>query len=274
MAHADVNGARIFYREQGPHAESADEHGAPVVFAHGLLMSHRMFDAQVEALSHRHRCVAYDHRGQGDSDDGGATELSMDLLAEDAAALIERLDCAPCHFVGLSMGGFVGMRLAARRPELVRTLTLLATSADPEPPSARRTYRAMAAGARVAGVRPLVGRVQRTLMGEAFLTDPSRAEEVAWWREHLAGRPRSIHRAVRGVVDRDGVVDELDRIAAPCLVVTGEEDVATPPERAERIHQRVADSKLVRIPRAGHSPTIEAPTAVTVALEGFLADRG
>jgi pimeloyl-ACP methyl ester carboxylesterase len=58
---------------------------------------------------------------------------SNNTLTADAAALIERLRLAPCHFVGLSMGGFVGMQLAAQKPDLLKTLTLLDTSADPEP---------------------------------------------------------------------------------------------------------------------------------------------
>ena len=55
----------------------------------------------------------------------------MDTLTDDAVALIESLGVAPVHYVGLSMGGFVGQRIAARRPELIRTLSLLDTSAGP-----------------------------------------------------------------------------------------------------------------------------------------------
>ena len=74
-----------------------------------------MFRAQIDRLKPHYRCIAYDHRGQGDSaiaPDG----YDMDTLAEDAAALIVALDAGPCHFVGLSMGGFVGMRLALPGP--------------------------------------------------------------------------------------------------------------------------------------------------------------
>ena len=71
-----------------------------------------MWRFQVAAFRDRFRCVAWDHRGQGRSEltEGG---YDMDTLADDAAALIAQLGIAPVHFVGLSMGGFVGMRLAA-----------------------------------------------------------------------------------------------------------------------------------------------------------------
>ena len=133
MPTLQVNGAELFYDERGSGSET-------VVFAHGLLFDGRMFDAQVAALSGRFRCLTFDFRGQGRSavtPDG----YDMDTLADDAAALIEALGASPCHFVGLSMGGFVGLRLASRRPELLRSLALVDSSADPEPADNLPRYR-------------------------------------------------------------------------------------------------------------------------------------
>src|SRR5438105_1818396 len=111
MARMRLNGADIHYEDTGPGPAGT------IVFSHGLLWSSRMFAPQVEALRGRFRCIAYDHRGQGRTEvtPGG---YDMDTLADDAAALIEALGVAPVHFVGLSMGGFVGMRLAARKGAL------------------------------------------------------------------------------------------------------------------------------------------------------------
>jgi len=106
--------------------------GPAVLFSHGLLYSLRMWDPQISALRQRFRCIAYDHRGQGQSD-APLTGLDMDTLTEDVVALIHALGIGPVHFVGMSMGGFVGMRLAARRPELVRSLVLIDTLLDPSP---------------------------------------------------------------------------------------------------------------------------------------------
>jgi hypothetical protein len=89
MPTLDVNGARIHWEERGAGSDT-------VVFSHGLLFSGRMFDAQVEALADRYRCVTFDHRGQGGSG-VTASGYDMDTLAADAAALIEALGCAPCH---------------------------------------------------------------------------------------------------------------------------------------------------------------------------------
>lgn len=114
------------------------------------------------------------------------------------------------------MGGFVGLRLASRRPELVEV-----------------------------------------------------------WRRRVAGQNRfGITRAVVGVVEREGMAEELDRVRVPTLVLVGEEDTATTPEKAERLRQGITGSELVVIPRAGHMSTLENPEAVTRAIESFLGRVG
>src|SRR3954447_24145267 len=165
MPTLQVNRATLWYEEHGSGPET-------VVFAHGLLWSGRMFDAQVAELADRFRCVTFDFRGQGRSE-VTAGGYDMDTLAGDAAALIEALGCAPCHFVGLSMGGFIGMRLAARRPELVRSLVLMETSNDAEPRRNVPKYAAMSFLARFLGVLPFVPAVMNIMFGRTFLRDPA-----------------------------------------------------------------------------------------------------
>ncbi|MBF5041686.1 alpha/beta fold hydrolase [Aggregicoccus sp. 17bor-14] len=261
-----VNGTQLYCEDSGGSGE-------PVVFSHGLLWSTELFEPQVQALRGRYRCIAYDHRGQGRSAKPGGHSVPIETVYEDAVALIEKLGVGPCHFVGLSMGGFVGMRLAARRPDLVRSLALLETSAEPEPPQNAPRYRAMATVARFLGVRLLASRVMPIMFGKSFLTDPARAEEREAWRQRLLKNERSIYRAVLGVVEREPIESELGKVKAPTLVLVGAEDVATVPAKAERIHSLIAGSKLVKLPRGGHSSTVEEPALVNQALSEFLAQH-
>lgn len=258
-----VNGTDLNYEDTGPDGRET------LVFSHGLLMDLRMFDRQVEAFSNRYRIVRYDHRGQGGSARPKVRAIDLETLYDDAVALIEHLGIAPCHFAGLSMGGFVGLRLAARRPDLLRSVILLDTSAGAETEAA--AYRKLNLVARWLGPRPVAGRVLPVLFGRTFLSDPSRAGERALWRERLLELDRSIWRAVNGVIERTGVEDELSAVAVPALILVGEEDLATPPEAAERIHAAIPQSRLVRITRCGHSSTIEAPEAVNRAISDHLA---
>lgn len=266
MPRLAVNGTELHVEDSGPGST-----GETILFSHGLLWSARMFDAQVAALRDRYRCVAYDHRGQGRSAVPRGRSVPIETCYEDAVALIEALDLGPVHVCGLSMGGFVALRLAARHPGLVRSLALLATSADPEPPESRRRYAALAAVARVTGLRPVADRGMRVMFGRTFLSDPARSLERQIWRDRLIGNRRSVHKAVRGAIERPGVAHELPAIHAPTLVAVGNEDVATPPPHSDRMATAIADARLERIPGAGHSPTLEQPRAVIAMLEGFLA---
>jgi 3-oxoadipate enol-lactonase len=259
-----INGCRLHYEDTGSSLP-------PIVFSHGLLWSGKMFEAQVRALSNGYRCVTYDHRGQGRSDKPRGT-ISIEQCYDDAVTLIERLGLAPCHFVGLSMGGFVGLRLAIRRPDLLRSVILLESSADPEPKENVSSYRVMNLIARAGLIRAVAPKVMRIMFGDSFLTDPLRQADRDRWLSELVANPRSIHRAVTGVIERRGVYDELGVIRTPTLIVVGEEDTATVPAKSERMRDRIAGAELVRIPRAGHTSSVEEPEAVNRAISAFLAE--
>jgi 3-oxoadipate enol-lactonase len=263
MPSVRVNDTTLHYEDTGGEGRET------LVFSHGLLLDLRMFDHQAEHFGSRYRVVRYDHRGQGRSARPRTRSIDLETLYADAVALIEGLQLAPCHFAGLSMGGFVALRLMARRPDLLRSAILLDTSAEPEANPA--AYRKLNLVARWLGPRPVAGRVLPIMFGRTFLADPQRAAERALWRERLLQLDRSIWRAVNGVIERAGAVDELSTNTVPALVVVGEEDLATPPVLAERLHAALPGSRLVRIPGCGHSSTIEAPETVNRAIEDFLA---
>jgi 3-oxoadipate enol-lactonase len=266
MPHLRVHGAQLYYEEHGAGDDT-------IVFSHGLLWSGEMFREQVAVLKSRYRVITFDHRGQGRSEKT-LERLDMDSLAEDAAELIGQLSPGkPVHFAGLSMGGFVGMRLAARHPGLLKSCILLETSADPEPAENKPKYRQLTWVVRLLGARLVVSKVMRIMFGRSFLEDPAKAELRREWQGRLAGLERTIHRAVTGVINRSGIYEELKNIRCPTLVIVGEEDVATVPAKAERIHQAIAGSELVRIPRAGHTSTVENPEAVNRALLDFLTRK-
>lgn len=263
MPEIQVNGAKLHYTDEGAGPET-------IVFAHGLLWSGQMFEAQTNALKDRYRCITFDFRGQGQSEvtRGG---YDMDTLYRDTAALIEALNCTPCHFAGLSMGGFIGMRLAVSRPEFLRSLILLSTSADPEPMENVPRYNRLNFVARWLGLRLVISPVMQIMFGQTFLTDPNRAGQRGEWKKRLIANHRiGITRAARGVVDRQGVYDQISKITTPTVIIVGEEDMATVPAKAERIQSQITKSRLIRIPRAGHSSTIEEPEAVNAAIKEFL----
>jgi 3-oxoadipate enol-lactonase len=255
-----VNGAELNVEDTGGNAPA-------IVFSHGLLWSTRMWRFQVGALRDQFRCIAYDHRGQGRSE-VTPKGYDMETLTEDAAALIEKAGVGPVHFVGLSMGGFVGMRLAARRPELVRSLALIETAADAEPLRNVPRYKAMALLSRVLGIGPFAPTVMKIMFAPPFLNDPKRAELRQLMLEELLGMNLAgMWRAVDGVLFRAAVRDEeLGKIRAPTIVISGELDAAVVPARSRRLCEAIPGARFVAVPRAGHTSSIEEPEAVTAAL--------
>ena len=104
--------------------------------------------------------------------------------------------------------------------------------------------------ARYLGVFLVVDRTMKIMFGRSTLADPALAADRRAWRAALLANRRRIWRAVNGVIERQGVADELSSIKAPTLVLVGAEDVATSPTKAEAIHAAIEGSRLVCIPPA------------------------
>jgi 3-oxoadipate enol-lactonase len=168
MPYMHANGARLCF-------EDTLDGQQPIAFTHNLMFSCRMFDDQIETLRSHDRCIAYDFRGQGRSEIT-TSGYDMDTLADDAAALIEGLGGGPCHFVGFSMGGFVGIRLAARRPALLRSLILASTSAEAQPWHTLPSHLLLNLVSRWLGPRSVAGPIMRLMFSHDFLADPGQAD--------------------------------------------------------------------------------------------------
>ncbi|MHA7131222.1 alpha/beta fold hydrolase [Algoriphagus namhaensis] len=262
MAKIKVNGVELFYLEEGKGQET-------IVFSHGLLWSHRMFERQIDFLKSKYRIIAYDHRGQGQSEVKGP--FDMDTLAQDAAELIQKLCKGPAHFVGLSMGGFMGLRLGARNPELIKSLCLLETSANAEPVENHPKYKTLNGLVKWFGILPFIAnQVMPIMFAQSWLSDPANKDQVKRWKRELRNNSKSVTGPVEGVIYRKGVEDELAKIKAPTLILVGDEDVATKPEKAKFIQMGIKNATLHLIPGAGHSSCIEKPDEVNRLLHDWL----
>jgi pimeloyl-ACP methyl ester carboxylesterase len=260
-----VNDASLFYRDEG----AGDE---VVVFSHSYLASHQHFDAQIEALKDRFRVIAYDHRGHGQSSVQGPA--TMEHIYRDGLGLLDALDIASCHWVGLSTGGFVGMRLAIREPHRLKSLVLCDTSADREPLLTRTRHTVSFGILRVLGYKPVMGIVMRAMFGPSFLADPDReAERELWQKRFESNDIPAMIRFGMGIFARKSVYEQLSEVELPTLVVVGDEDSATPPAKAERIARRIKGARLEVIARAGHLSTVVQPELVTTVLTEFLEEQ-
>jgi pimeloyl-ACP methyl ester carboxylesterase len=125
MAYADANGQKIFYVDSGGE-------GPPVVFSHGFAMDHSMFDAQVAALTPDFRCITWDQRAHGLTDDDGRPFDYWDS-ARDLLGLLDHLGLTSAALVGMSQGAFLSMRAALEAPDRVKALVIISSRAGLDP---------------------------------------------------------------------------------------------------------------------------------------------
>ena len=261
MPQIKVNEVDLFYTEQG----NGDE---TIVFGHGLLMDNSMWDLVAPRFSDHYRVICFDFRGQGNSERFGS-DFSIDGLVADTVALIQTVSQEPVHYVGLSMGGMVGMPLAARHPKLLRSLVLLDTSAQSEPAKNNIRYALMTAVVKLFGVKPLVPSMLPLMFGKSFLSDPLNHELINHWKQKLRALKKTITGPVSGVTKRRDVTQELTSIICPTLIIVGDEDHTTPMSCAKNIAAHISGSELKIIPQCGHSCALEKPEAVVDLMKQF-----
>jgi 3-oxoadipate enol-lactonase len=235
--------------------------GIPIVFSHSLFFDSGMFGHQAAVFAATHRVIRYDHRGQGQS--AGSDTLDVDTLTDDAATLIESLHAGPVHFVGNSLGGFVALRLAARRPDLVLSVAALGSSGEAEHKQAE--FAPLVDALRSQGTAPHIDTLMYIMFGDSFLADPTRAAERDHWRGKMAALPNSIAEAAHAVVFRKPMLDELHHCRVPVLAIAGTEDHAYGPTEAANI-AAASGGRAVNVARAGHSVALEQPDQVNTLL--------
>ena len=241
----------------------AGPEGAPVVaFSNSLGTTRAMWDAILPALTHRYRVLRYDTRGHGASS-LGPEGAGIDDLADDLASLLDALSIDRAHIVGLSLGGMTAQALAARHPDRVRGLVLMATSAHMPP---AQGWLDRAALVRRDGMAAIVDAVLTRWFTP--LADTARIAPVR--DDFLATDPEGYARACETIAGMD-LREAIKGIAAPTLVIAGADDPATPVAHMEEIRSRIPDAELVVIPRAAHLLAVERPAAVVSHLTAFLA---
>ena len=243
------------------HAVVEGPDDAPVLLlSNSLGADLAMWDPQVPGLTERFRVVRYDTRGHGRSPvpDGDST---IDDLADDVVALLDRLGVETAHVAGLSIGGMTGLRLAVREPRRVATLAVLCSSAYT---GNEQSWRDRARTARTEGT----GALAEAVVGRWFTPGYATAHPdlVARMRATIAGTSdqgyASCCAAVAGMDQRA----DLASITAPTLVVSGADDPALPPEHQQLIADRVPGAQLVTISPGAHLANIEQAAKVTDAL--------
>jgi 3-oxoadipate enol-lactonase len=255
-----ANGIQLNYELTG-------QPGAPVVMlSHSLASSMVMWNPQLNSLESHFQVLRYDMRGHGASDapDGAYT---LELLAQDAVALLDALAIDTVHFVGLSIGGMIGQGLALSHADRLKSLTLCDTSAI-MPDEAQPVLRERIAAAREKGMADQVaGTLERWFTPQYLEKNPP---EVDMIRLQIAATPLAGYLGCSEALAGLNYLDRLSEITLATLIMVGEEDPGTPVAASEAIQERISGSELVVLPSARHLSNIEQAEAFNQALMDFL----
>ncbi|MCF6745515.1 3-oxoadipate enol-lactonase [Blastococcus sp. KM273128] len=238
-----------------------------VVLSHSLGATRAMWDPQVAPLAERFRVVTYDGRGHGASP-APAGPYALDDLVDDVLAVLDELGAERAHVAGVSLGGMVGMRMAAREPARVAGLAVLFSSAKTDP----QGFRDRAVQARAEGTAAFAPTVVSRWLTPGFAAE--HPDLVARLEAMIAGADDEGYAACCEVVAGIDLREDLGRITAPTLVVSGAEDPALPPSHQEVIAAGIAGAELLTLTPAAHLGNLERPLEVTGALLGHFDAAG
>ncbi len=263
-------GETLWYRRAG--------HGVPLLQIHGSAFGHRNFERLTPELAGQFEVIDFDLPGYGQST-GAARKGGLEGIAEQVQEFIEALDVAPVHVHGTSFGAMVALILAARNPELVDRLVLSCFLAryDGAARMMRATWKRAARDSGMAAVADLTAVAG---FARAFYEREDAEAELASMRDAFSNtEPEAFVRGTE-MLERSDLSPWATQVAAPTLLIAGEEDNMTPFSPASSgigfstVQHLIAGSELVVLPDCGHYLVLEQPKATAALISDFLQRPG
>jgi len=240
--------------------------GPPVVLLHGYPLDGAMWSGVARSLAGRFRVLKPDLPGRGET--AAPSEGTIESYADFLQAILEAL-AAPAGLAGFSMGGYVSLALARRRPAFLRALALVDTRAAADDEAGKGKRDEAIALVRSQGVPSIAEAMVPRLLGPLSLSNGDLVDRVK--RIMLRQTPETVAADLTALRDRRDSRDLLPEIAIPTLVIVGDSDALTPPSDARAMADAIPGAALVTVPGAGHLTPMERPGAVAGALGTFFA---
>ena len=261
MPKITINSIEIFYKMTGQ--------GEPLLLIHGLGSSSRDWDYQISVFAEQYQVIACDIRGHGQSSKPPGP-YSVPLFAEDVVQLMQVLEIAPAHVLGISMGGMIGYQLAVDHPEMVKTL--MVANCNPELPVHNFKDR-LTIWQRELIVKLIGMRKMGQVLSERLFIKPEQEELrgifVQRWAENA---PKAYLASMRAIVGWS-VVAKLAYLNMPVLVIAADQDYSFVDDKAAYIPM-MPNAHMVIIEDSRHATPVEHPEAFNQAVLSFLAQAG
>ena len=240
-----------------------------VMLSHSLGSSLVMWNPQMKALEPHFQLLRYDIRGHGKSE-APPGAYTLELLGEDAVALLDILEIEKVHWVGLSMGGMIGQGVALNYPRRLKSLALCDTTAAIAP-EAQPLWQERIDAVREKGVASQLEPTMERWFTPSFLKlNPYMLGVI---RNEFLATPAQGYLGCIYAIRKLNYLDRLSEIKIPTLIMVGEDDAGTPVSASEAMHQVIPNSKLVIITSARHLSNVEQPEIFNTTLLTFLKSQ-
>ncbi len=235
-----------------------------LILLHFFGSSHREYGPMIDILSQNYTCLAPDLRGFGDDASTTETDFSVDAMTDDVLALIREQVREPFVLVGHSMSGKVALNVAARQPDGLLGLVLLAPSPpSPEPIDDDERQRLLTTHGQREAAEETLSKITAVQLSEAYgeiiISDDLRASPAAWvaWLEHGS---------------REDISDRMEHVQAPIQIVLGEKDDHINADLMQKtLLTHFPGTSMITIERAAHVLPLEKPAEVAAIVDTFAA---
>ena len=244
--------------------------GQPLLLLHSFPLNADQWIPQLADVPNGWRFIAPDVSGFGPQAPSTDEPRSMASYADDVLELMTQLGISRVGVAGVSMGGYVALALVRKAAARVSALVLADTRATADTEQGRAARDHMIAMVERDGMAGLTRDMLPKLLGPT--SHRERREVVATVTRLIAmNQVAGVRAALVALKERPDSTVLLPTIACPTLILCGEEDTITPLPDSEAMHRAISNSRLVRLPKAGHLSNLETPAAFTAALTEFLS---
>ncbi|ASD63705.1 alpha/beta fold hydrolase [Bdellovibrio bacteriovorus] len=264
MATLKLHGHEYYYEDHGP------KDAPSIVLSPLVYTDTTVYEPIARILADDYRVITYDHRGLGRSEH--TVSPSLESGAKDVAALIEQLGVGPCHFVGNCLGAYIGLQLAIRRSDLLKSCTLMGAVAEGESDETIKAMEGFVANIKKEGMKAGVNDFAKMWFGDTFRAtkDPIQVSRREKWLSHIKHmKPEEMDSALQ-IFRRTDMSEELNKVHCAVLILAGDEDSPSNLEAYRRMAKALPAGEYKTIHHAGFALVIEQPEEVAENIRTFV----
>ena len=245
MPYINTNGIKMYYEEKGS--------GEPLILIMGFGAPGSLWELHANEYSKHFRCIMIDNRGVGNSDQP-IGPYSSEMMASDVAGLMDELNIESCRVAGISMGGTIAQSLALNHPNKVKSMVLISTWGKFDK-YAISVYENLIKLRKVCDPADFMELIQLWIFATDYFEKNIKDLKQGQIDARNNPNPQSengFDGQLNACMSHDSIND-LNKINIPTLIVVGENDIFTPLAFSLTLHEKILNSKILRIPRTGHA---------------------